>query len=123
MSYNDANEVVDELFETFGLRYQGNIETSMRGSDFIFASVKLMYYKCQKVFFRRDGSYIDSPDWIKKQKPTINLKNKTDQCFQYAVTVALNYEEIDLYPERVSNIKPFINKYRREWNKSSIKNR
>ena len=25
--------------------------------------------------------------------------------------VALNYEEIELHPERVSNIKPFINKY------------
>ena len=26
------------------------------------------------------------------------------------VTVALNYGEIELHPERVSNIKPFINK-------------
>ena len=26
-------------------------------------------------------------------------------------TVALNYEEIESHPERVSNIKPFINKY------------
>ena len=32
-------------------------------------------------------------------------------CFQYAATVALNYEEIESHPERVSNIKPFINKY------------
>ena len=27
------------------------------------------------------------------------------------MTVALNYGEIELHPERVSNIKPFINKY------------
>ena len=27
------------------------------------------------------------------------------------IAVALNYEEIQLHPERVSNIKPFINKY------------
>ena len=33
-----------------------------------------------------------------------------DKCFQYAATVALNYEEIESYPERVSGIKPFINK-------------
>ena len=31
--------------------------------------------------------------------------------FQYTVTVALNYKEIKWNPERVSNIKPFINKY------------
>ena len=28
------------------------------------------------------------------------------------MTVALNYEEIKQNPERVSNIKPFINKYK-----------
>ena len=34
-SYNDANEVADELFDLLRLRYQGNLETTMRGSDFI----------------------------------------------------------------------------------------
>ena len=29
------------------------------------------------------------------------------------VTVALNYREIESHPERVSNIKPFINKRKR----------
>ena len=83
----------------------------MRGSDFIFDSVQLMYYKCHKVNFRPGGSNIDSPGWIKKIKATINLKNKDDKCFQYAVTVALNYGEINRNLERVSNIKPFMNKY------------
>ena len=54
-----------------------------------------MYYKCYKLSFRRSGSYIDSPDWIKREKATINLKNKDEKCFQYAVTVALNYGEIE----------------------------
>ena len=45
-----------------------NLETSMRGSDFIIYSVQLMYYKCRKVNFTRDGSYIDSSDSIKKKK-------------------------------------------------------
>ena len=80
----------------------------MRGSDFIFDSVQLMYYKCHKVNFKRGGSHIDSPDQIKKKKATINPKNTDDKCFQYAATVALNYEEIKWNPERVSNIKLFI---------------
>ena len=67
-SYNDANEVVDKLFESLRSRYQGNLETSMRESDFIFDSVQMMYYKFHKVNFRRGGSYIDSPGWIKKEK-------------------------------------------------------
>ena len=31
--YNDANEVVDEPFESLRLRYQENLETAMRTSD------------------------------------------------------------------------------------------
>ena len=61
-SYSDANEVIDELFESLRSRYQGNLKTSMRGSDFILYSVQLMYYICHKVYFRRGGSYIDLPD-------------------------------------------------------------
>ena len=82
----------------------------MKGSDFIFDSVQLLYYKCDIVNFKLGGSYIDSPDWIKKKKAAINPKNKDNKCFQYAATVVLNYEEIKWNPERVSNIKPFVNK-------------
>ena len=32
-SYNDANKVVDELFETICSKRQGTLETSMRRSD------------------------------------------------------------------------------------------
>ena len=46
---------------------------------------------------------------MKNKKFTINPKNKDNKCFKYA-TVALNYKEIKYIPERVSNIKPFINK-------------
>ena len=42
-SYNDVNEVVDELFHSHCSRYQGNLETSVRGSDFVFDSVQLMH--------------------------------------------------------------------------------
>ena len=70
-----------------------------------------MYYGCHKVNFRRGGSYIDSPDWIKKKKSN----NKSERCrqyFQYVVTVVLNYGENESHPERVSNTRPFINKYK-----------
>ena len=47
--YNDVNEVANELFESLLLRYQDNLETPMRGSEFIFESVHLLYYKYHKV--------------------------------------------------------------------------
>ena len=42
-SYNNPNEVVDELFQSLRSKYKGNLETPMRGTDFIFDSVQLMY--------------------------------------------------------------------------------
>ena len=50
------------------------------------------------------GSYIGSPDWIKHKKATINPKNEDHKCFQHAATIALNYEKIESYPEKVSDI-------------------
>ena len=86
----------------------------MKECDFIFDSVQLMYCKCHKVNFKLDGSYIDSPESMKKKKAIINTKNEDDKCFHYAATVALSYEKIKWNPERTSNIKPFINKYNQE---------
>ena len=41
------------------------------------------------------GSCKDSSDWIKNKQATINPINIEDnKCFQYAVTAALNHEDI-----------------------------
>ena len=37
------------------------------------------------------------------------INKKNDNSFQYAITVAINYEEIGKNPERIIKIKPFIN--------------
>ena len=61
---------------------------------------------------KRGKSYIKSPDWISSKKATINPKNtKDNKCFQYAITVALNHNEISSHPERISKIRSHINKY------------
>ena len=71
-SRSEVNKVVNELFKSRSSKYQENSETSMKESDFIFDSIQLLYYKCHKVIFKRGGSYIDSPDGIKKKKITLN---------------------------------------------------
>ena len=87
----------------------------MRSSEFVFFYVQLLYYKCNKINPNRGGSYIDSPDWIKNKKATINPINKKDNmCFQYGVRVALNYQEIKKDLQRITKIKPFINRYNSE---------
>ena len=68
--------------------------------------------KFHKINPNHGRSCIYSPDLIKNEKATINPFNKKDnKCFQYAVTVALTYEEIKKDPQRITKIEPFINKY------------
>ena len=47
---------------------------------------------------------------VKKQKSNNKQKKGGDNCFQYALTVALGYEKIGDHPERICNIRPFITK-------------
>ena len=42
-SCNDGNEIGDEFFEQLRLRYQGNLKTSMEGSEFILDLFQMMY--------------------------------------------------------------------------------
>ena len=85
----------------------------MKGSEFVFSYIRLLYYKYHKTNLNRDGSYVGSPDWIKNKKAIINpINKKYNNSFQYAVTVALNHEEIRKNPERITTNKPFTNKYK-----------
>ena len=64
---DEADVVIKELLDSLKNRFQNNFE-SMKGSEFVFDYVHLLYYKCHKINPNRGGSYIDSPDWIKSKK-------------------------------------------------------
>ena len=102
---------IKEFRESLLQHYQKNLEQSVRGSEFIFDRVDLMYYHLQKVGLKRGGSYIDSPKWLKNKKAAINPQNNDDNYFQYALTVALNHQNIANNPQRISKIEPFIDQY------------
>ena len=111
MNGGDTDETIKGLFESLLQKCEENLQNKMRGSDFEFDGVNFLYYDFNKISLNRGGSYIDSPKWLKYKKPTINPKNNDDKCFQYAVALALNLDNIDNHPERISKIKPFIDQY------------
>ena len=82
-----------------------SLEKSMKGSEFIFDSVDVLYYNLNKISFNRGGSYIDSPKWLKNEKAAINLKNNDDKCFQYALTVILDFEQIKKDPQEYQKLR------------------
>ena len=106
VSFTDANETREMHTKS------DNIETKMKGSSFTFERIDLLEYHLHKISLNRGSSYIKSSEWIKNKGVTINPKNtKNNNCFQYAITAALNYQNIDSHPERISKLKPFINNY------------
>ena len=73
-----------------------------------------MSYHVHKTSLKRRKSYIKTLKRIITKEAIINPKNKDNKCFQCSITVALNHENIENHPERISNIKSFINQYNLE---------
>ena len=112
MNGTDTSDAINELIDSFIKRYQEGLETKMKGSSYIFERIDLLEYHLHKISLNRGSSYIESLEWIKNKGVTINPKTiKNDNCFQYAITAALNHQNINHNPERISKLKPFINNY------------
>ena len=112
MSGAETSDAINEIFKSFLKRYQEWLETKMRGSSFTFERVDLLEYHLHKTSLNRGSLYIKSPDWLRNKGATINSKNTEDnECFKYAIIVALHHQEIRRNPQRISKLKPFIDNY------------
>ena len=68
MMGSETDEIIKKLFESLLQRYQEVLEGSMKISEFIFDSVDVLQYDLNKIDLNRGGSYIHSPERLKKQK-------------------------------------------------------
>ena len=53
-------------------------------------------------------SELNSSGWLRAKNEAIN---NGDADFEDALDDALNYQNIETHPERISKLKPYINKY------------
>ena len=133
MNGDDTDEVIKSLFKSFLQRFEENLQNKMRGSEFEFDGINFFYYNFNKTSIYRSGSYIDSPKWLKDKKSTINPKNNDHTRFQYAATLALNFNNINNHPEKISKIRPFTDQYNwkdidfpptnKDWKKIELNNK
>ena len=93
MMGSETDDIINERFRSFLQNYQKGMQ-SMNGSKFVFNSVDLLYYHLHKTSLKRGKSHIESLEWLKSKRATINPKNDDDNCFQYALTVVLNHQKI-----------------------------
>ena len=52
---SDTNEFIKELLKSFLQRYQEGLQEKMRGSDFKYDGIHLLYYDFNKISLNRDG--------------------------------------------------------------------
>ena len=62
---NETDEITEELLHSILQRYQKGLEEKMRGSDFFYVNVDLLYHKFHRISLNHGESYIDSPTWLK----------------------------------------------------------
>ena len=101
MMGSEIEDIIEELFKSLLQKFQEGLKESMRGGEFIFDSADLLHYHLQKISLSgKTGSYIDCLKWLKNKKATIDPRNNDDNCFQHALTVALNYQNIKKRPSK-----------------------
>ena len=130
---DDNDDIIEELFKSFLQKYEENLQSKMKGSDFEFDGVNFLYFDFNKISLNRGGSYIDSPEWLKDKKSTINPKNNDGKSLQCAATLALNLDKIKKDPQRITKIKPFVDQYNwkdidfpstsKDWKKFELNNK
>ena len=114
MINDEADEVIREIFRSLKNRYQKNWK-SMKGCHFAFDYVHLLHYKCHEINPNHTGWYIDSPDWIKNKKVTLNpIDKKRKQMLSIRSNNHVKSWKNRKNPERITKIKAFINKYKWE---------
>ena len=62
-----ADDIINDLFESFLERYQDKLEEKMKDRKF-FESVDLLYFSLHKTRLRRGKSYIESPEWLRNKR-------------------------------------------------------
>ena len=130
---SETEEVAEKLLMSILQKCQDNLQNKMKGSDFIFNGINYLYYHLNRITISKGGSYIESLKWLKDKKCVVNEKISDNKSFQYAATLALNFNNIDRNLQRISKIKPFINNCKwndinfpatkKDWNKFEVNNK
>ena len=58
MAGSHTNDIIKELFKSFLQSYQEGLQEKMKGSEFEFDGINLLYYDFNKTSLNRVGPYI-----------------------------------------------------------------
>ena len=78
-------------------------------SGFTLDKIMHLFKNFHGLVLTHGSSYIELPGWIQNKKAVINLQNKDEECFKWAVIAALHHEDIKQNPEKISLLRPYEN--------------
>jgi len=87
---NKHNDIILNAIEEF----------VQNGSNYQLYSIKAVKIDVDIYSPLGGGSYIDLPDFIKNKQCCINVKNKDDECFNWAIKSCIMNKNVKHHPER-----------------------
>ena len=103
MPSSNANKILEQLLSSLYEKFNDDLQLSRESSSFVYESVEECNIHFHKKDLRRVTSFIDTPEWLKHKKATINTQNVNNvYCFMYAATTALYHSELGKNPGRIS---------------------
>ena len=100
---------IPETFETIKQKIIESFETyTSGGSGWIFQNIDCLLLKVNKNVPLSGSSYIDLPKEIKAKKAVINVQNKDNRCFEYAILSEQYNKEIKSDHQKPSKYKEYL---------------
>ena len=106
----DTDKLIDKIFRTIKHR-NVDLDNNIEGSRFSFKFTSKLTIKQVKVIEAKHSSYIKSLNWLRCKNTAINPKVIMIDVFSISFLFPQNNNKIKNYPERVLNIKLFIDMY------------
>ena len=101
---SNMNEIVNAMITHMAQQIEN---PALSDSKFVFDELVCMDVNFHGLNLMGGSSYLPLPDWLAKKKAIINPKNSDLECFKWAVTAAMRWEEIDRDHQRITKLKRF----------------
>ena len=113
MPSSNTTEITDKLLTSLHEKFDDHLLLSQESSSSVYERVEKCNIHFHKIDPCRGSSFIDTPEWLKNKKATINLQNANNPyCFMYAIAIVLFHEALDNNPGRISkNLIEYVNAF------------
>ena len=76
MPSSNTNKILEQLLSSLYEKFNDDLQLSRESSSFVYDSVEECNIHFNKIDLGRGASFIDTPEWLKHKKATINPQNK-----------------------------------------------